>query len=393
MSKYVGIREVNKKNLPDGFRAFQFDFQLNGKRYYETVITKDMLEADAMRNKWTEGIRNNSKEIPLADLTFGAAWDILEEAFGKGKSRDGLKAQLESCCQDKSKLSEVRKIRKLLKKLSGYRKTFQRLFLTERVGRVNSFKEIDSKFYASYELYYCGVLNKESGWRAEQIKARAIFNKMDKLRIIPEEKCKIMRETWRKPGVEQKDYPNISKEDMGRLFNYIKEDNLHYYRAYAFMLRTGRRVEETTLYEKQDIIFNRNNRFERFYTRATTAKMKRKAFLETIDSKFEEMLWSAYQDSLKHKTPYLFLNKKGNKLDERRLCEYLKEKSKEILGVVITNHYFRHYFLTECGLRRIPWAEVSKISGLKDMKIYMQYYNHSTVEGQREVFALTKGIV
>jgi integrase len=183
----------------------------------------------------------------------------------------------------------------------------------------------------------------------------------------------------------------ISDEDMKTLFSSIKEERPDFYRVYVFMLRTGRRVEEVTLILRKNVIIEKG-KFKELYVRAEDVKMERSSYLDIVDDEFEELLWDACQDSDKHKSPYLFLTRKHKKCDQRKLCDYLKKKSQQLLGVAITNHYFRHRFLTDCGRRRFQWSNISKISGLKDQKVYMDHYDHATPEGQRKVFALTKGI-
>ncbi len=62
----------------------------------------------------------------------------------------------------------------------------------------------------------------------------------------------------------------------------------------------------------------------------------------------------------------------------------------EIMGVEITPHYFRRRFLTECGKTNAHIADVQAISGIKDIKVIMEHYAYSTVEGQQKVLEITR---
>ncbi|MBU1895009.1 MAG: hypothetical protein KJ983_04265 [Candidatus Omnitrophica bacterium] len=85
------------------------------------------------------------------------------------------------------------------------------------------------------------------------------------------------------------------------------------------------------------------------------------------------------------------LGKCDRKCTPDKIYEYLKKVSKEIIGVAITPHYFRHRFITECAKANAPLADVKAISGIKDNEVLLKYYSHSTSEGQRKVFEITGG--
>ena len=54
---------------------------------------------------------------------------------------------------------------------------------------------------------------------------------------------------------------------------------------------------------------------------------------------------------------------------------------------MVTPHYFRHRFFTECGKANVPMVDVKAISGIKDNGVLLQHYLHSTVERQDMVLA------
>ncbi len=84
----------------------------------------------------------------------------------------------------------------------------------------------------------------------------------------------------------------------------------------------------------------------------------------------------------------LFHNVYGRKCTHGKVREYLKRISKEVIGIEITPHYFRHRFLTECGKANVPIVDVMAISGIKDINVIVKYYSHSTEEGSQKCLKL-----
>jgi integrase len=124
--------------------------------------------------------------------------------------------------------------------------------------------------------------------------------------------------------------------------------------------------------------------------RAETTKTGVKAPIETLDEELAGIVRQAYNAGSKHKTTYLFCNRLSRKCSKNSVRNYLKEASNNILGIKITPHYFRHRFLTECGKANVPMADVMNISGIKDIKVIIGYYSHTTPEGQNKVLAATR---
>lgn len=193
----------------------------------------------------------------------------------------------------------------------------------------------------------------------------------------------------KKPKARKKEYPDISKTKIMELLSFIKKDRPDFYNPIYFMCRVGRRVEETTLIEKKDVIWD-GIKPVKINIRAETTKTREYAPLNKLDSDLEIFIRQAYQFSIKHKAVYLFLNRQGKKCNQRRICEYLKKVSEKITGVKITPHYFRHRFFTESGKANMPIADVKTISGLRDSDVLINYYSHSTNEGQLNVLETTK---
>ncbi|MDD5567681.1 MAG: tyrosine-type recombinase/integrase [Candidatus Omnitrophica bacterium] len=131
-------------------------------------------------------------------------------------------------------------------------------------------------------------------------------------------------------------------------------------------------------------------RLLRIDIRAETTKTKEKAPLDIFDKELEDFIRDSYQDSSNHQAPNLFLNRQNKKINQRCICKYLKQTSKNIIGVQITPHYFRHRFCTECGKKNLSIPDVKAISGIKDTDVLLKYYTHSTIDGKAKVLEATR---
>ena len=189
----------------------------------------------------------------------------------------------------------------------------------------------------------------------------------------------------RRPRANKKDYPDISKDKMAELFSFIKKDRPDYYACLYFMLRTGRRRQETTLIRKSDVVL-KDGRPIAINIRAETTKCKEKVPLRFIDGDLEALIRRALDCD---KSQWLFQNRLGRRSTPDRICEYLKEASRNVIGIELTPHYLRHRFFTECAKANVSITDAKAISGIKDSKVLLDYYSHSTVDGQAQVLAIT----
>ena len=124
--------------------------------------------------------------------------------------------------------------------------------------------------------------------------------------------------------------------------------------------------------------------------RAETTKTGVDAPIERLDEDLTNLVREAYIAGSKRKTTYLFCNTMGRQCSKNTVRVYLKEVSKNIIGIELTPHYFRHRFLTECGKANVPTVDIMHIAGIKDIKVVMGYYSHVTNDGQDKVLAATR---
>jgi len=220
-------------------------------------------------------------------------------------------------------------------------------------------------------------------WRAEKTYIDAIMNKLHKSGYVADELIAKLRE-MKKPPAPLKEYPNVDERKLEAMFEFVKQDRPDYYKAFMYMKKTGRRVEETTLYHRSDIIWKPGRlRPLRINVRPSTTKIKYKWLpLSDLNKDLEDLLISACTDGQEKNEPYLFLNRRGKRIQQSKARDYLKKVSLEYLDVVITPHYFRHRFMTLCALGGVPMRDAMAIAGISDMDTAMKYYMHSTAQGR-----------
>lgn len=361
--KIPGIREIIKGE------KYEVNYVICGKRYQYRINAASLTQAydkklDDMSEKRKEAsaLLDNGERL---NAGFSDAWERLHADL----VADNLPK----------------------KTIQHYAKTYSRLFndfISLKFPQTKSFNQLALPFFKEYKNYYVNDLSRPKGWRAELIFVKAIMKRLYGLGYCSKELVEALKE-MKKPQAIKKEYFNIPNTKIKELFQIIKSERLDYYYPLYFISRTGRRINETTLIERKDVEWKGLNPV-RLNIRAETTKTRQNAPLRKLDQDLEKVVNEAYKTSLKHKEPYLFLNRYGRRCTPDKTREYLKRVSRQILGVEITPHYFRHRFLTECGKANVPIVDVMAISGIKDINVIVKYYSHSTDEGQAKVLEVSR---
>lgn len=267
-----------------------------------------------------------------------------------------------------------------------YKRIFWRMFGEFRQKHypyVQSPSQLALSFFREYRNYYVTDLNRPNGLRAELIYVKAIMRRLYVLGYCREDIIKKLTEI-KKPRANKKAYPDISKAEIKKLLLTFKRNRPDYYYLLSFILRTGRRISETTLIKKKDVEFQ-GFKPVRINIRAETTKSKQNAPLTRLDSDLEAIVRQAYNTG---KSEYLFSNKFKRRCMPANFRRYLRSVAiKQFgpeLGRKITPHYFRRRFFTECGKASVPLSDAKAISGIKDVQVLLNYYSHSTNEGTRQ---------
>ena len=365
--RYSGVREIEKGE------TYEVNYQINGARKQYRV--KATSEQEAYLKKVSD-IAEYQKSLSLPEeeqrrLTadFREAWEkVRQDIASDNVGRKGA---------------------------GRYHKVFERMFIDFRnrhFSQIQNPNQLTSLFFKDYKNYYVNgevdnpkALPHTNGWRSELIIVKAIVRRLYQLGYCAKKIVDELGE-FKKPPKIKKEYPNISKSDIEKYLSHVKKDRPDYYRPTYFMYRTGRRREEVTLIKKSDVILNGLEPVA-INIRAETTKTKVRAPLRYLDEDLKRLIMGAMSNN---KTEWLFANRCGRKCDADQLYKYIKRTSMEIMSIEITPHYFRRRFLTECGKANAHIADVQAISGIKDVKVIMEHYAYSTVEGQQKVLEITR---
>ncbi|NQU73483.1 MAG: site-specific integrase [Candidatus Omnitrophica bacterium] len=349
---------------------YRIDYQVAGNRNQQWIKATSLKEAKIIRAEHIVGLR---KQMPVPENEQSRFNATFEEVWGK------LHADLQADGLPR-------------KTFLRYRKVFERVcdFRNKKYPHIKSVSQVTLPFLTEYRGYFVNTLKRSpnGGLRAELIVLKAMLRRLKRLGFCDKTIIESLDELKRPKG-GKKMYPNITNSQIKNLLNYINKNKPCYYYPIYFMCRTGRRVEETTLIERRDIVWAGLNP-SKINIRPETTKTKEETPLERIDEDLAKVMKEAYNFGSKHKTVYLFCNNRGKKCSSRTLLRHLSDVSQKIIGIKITPHYFRHRFLTECGKANVPLIDTMNIAGIKDTNVVTKYYSHTTTDGQDKVLAVTR---
>lgn len=359
-----GVRRVNAD-------TYCIDYQVNGTRRQQWIKASSLKEARAIRDEYIVNLRKQLTTPQSEQLRFQAPFD---EVWGKLHAdivSDGLTHKSIGRCKI----------------------TFKRLFKDFREAKhpnIQNISEITIPYFQEYKAYFINDLGHDSkgGWRDELIHTKAMMNRIKKLGYCRKDIIEDLRD-MKRPRAPKKGYPDIPDSKLKSVLDFIKQDRPDYYYPIYFMCRTGRRIMETISIQKKDVIWNGLNPV-RIDIKAETTKTGDYAPLKKLDEGLQRIVREAYRMNKRRKTVYLFANRLQNRCHPNRVREYLKRVSKEIIGITITPHYFRHRFFTECGKANVSMVDIMEISGLRDIGVLIKHYSHSTETGKDKVFAASK---
>lgn len=378
-TKYIGLRQRSDNKTDASGKLIPGTWNVNfrptpgGKSVWKTVRAKGPAEAYLERAKlMVEAAKaptlDFAEGMAREELTFDSIWPILERNI----TADGL--------THKTLLS--------LKKV--YNRVFNE-FRLKKYPHIKSPATLSLAFFLEYKSYYGVELKRPKGLRAEIQRIKMLIYRLRNFRYVTED---LMRELERfeTPEGNKKPYPDITPTQIRAFLARIKTERPDIYGVTYFMLRTGRRVEETTLIERKDIVWDCTSAPNpvTINIRAETTKMRREAPLNYLDTELQAHIRAYYQISNKHKPANLFLNQQNKKLNQRTITRYLGAVSYEMFKVRLTSHYFRHRFCTETCKAKLPMVDILKISGIKNIATLINNYCHSSQEGQASVLERTR---
>ncbi len=229
--KYKGIKHIKGK-------TYLFDLQANGIRKQVRGEADSDKEAKHMRDEMIVELRKQSSMPQGEQERLSAGFD---EAWAK------LEADLLA-----DNLSHTNMLRNKI--------IFKRLFkdfVPLKFSYIKSVSQVTSPFFQEYKAYFINDLkhNPNGGWRSELICIKSMMRRFKKLGYCGKEIMDILADIKR-PRHIKKDYPNIPNGKLKELLVFIKQNRPDYYPIIYFICRTGRRIKETTLVERKDVVWD-----------------------------------------------------------------------------------------------------------------------------------------
>lgn len=280
-------------------------------------------------------------------------------------------------------LSNIEADGKSKKYVSRHRDTFQRLYRDFKAKyeekhntKITDLRQLDSGYFAEYQNYFVNELKRPKGWRVEVIILKNQLKRLRRFKFCDRDLVEDVKESLPTPEGIGREYAKLSQDEMDKLFTYIKKNRPDYYRPIRFMYLTGRRLTETTLFQKNDLDHDGNRLPITLRPKPKNTKTKRKSVIY-LRGELKPLITDALQNN---KTEWLFINRQGHKCGRDRIYKYLARASEKVLKKHINPHYFRHRFHQEN--MSISMKDAMAISGLTSVSVAMKYYDDTSAERQ-----------
>ena len=360
--KFEGVRYIKDDVYEINFRPYP-----KAKRIFKRIQATSMQEAYLKRaEEMTEYIhKNNISEV--AQQRLNTNLDKLIDVIANDLHSDN-------------------RTHKTINRFVGCLRTFIG-FLKDKYPHIDNINKLKVEHFKDYQDYIVLEKKRVKGWRSEIIALQAIFNRLRVRGYCSKEVLAELKQIKRPPKNPKKEYKDIPDSQIKKLIKYIEKDKPQYYGATMFIYKCGWRREETTLLRKQDIKWSGLNSVS-IIVRDETTKTKTRRVFDAFDDELRAVVKRCAFN--RRKTIWLFPNRNNNNhISADKYYEYLKQTSKEVIGYEITPHYFRHRLCTVAGANNMPISDVQAITGIRDIKVLLNYYQHTTAEGKAKILALS----
>ena len=315
--------------------------------------------------------------------------DRVAEYFKNSIATTGEEVSLEVAREELRKdLSDLtnEKDRKYL-----WKNTFTRLFIDfpkhDKIS-ISSCLNLPKGYFKKYKYYFCVILKRENGWRAEIIRIKAMIERLKGLGRCSEDDLKQVREQGTPEGIPIPP-PKVSDKQIEELFAYTKKYRPDYYRPIKFMHLVGRRPKEVCNILQDDVTMEGLNPIS-IQTKPKTAKIKtilpKPIYLD--DPELNLLIRSALANN---KTKWLFPTVNGKKMLPNDLWKYLSAISDKIIGTRLTSKGFRKLFLTKSNNDGLNFTSMD-MANITSVAVMKKHYVGSVREAQAVLLAKNRGI-
>jgi len=352
--KYTGVRQR-------GNDSYEINYYVNGKRIVENIKASSQADAFTVRLKRLANVETQTRitnEIPLVTL---------EQAF------------------ERYIVHVTKTLHENTRQRSRCVYNLFTDFLRDKFPEIVYVHQVTGDIAMKYLEHLHMKKNKSaSGINTDIDKLRAIFKKYKELKIVFGEPFYAIQKIPRRLAKPKKKYLPTDYE-IFRILEFSSDD-ISYREITRFLVRTGRRIEESCLYRKEDVVVDSNGSPIKIVVRPEISKTK-----ETGEVTLDEELSGIVKEAL-CKNPsvqYLFSNIDKRKIAQNtyrdylgRLCNYEKLKR-------ITPHCFRYYVCNKLLNSGVNIKDAMAITGHTDVESFMSYIK-TTEKGRLYALSVTR---
>ena len=348
--KFEGVKELIRGAL------YKINYQVDGVRRFYRVKAKSLKEAYVIRLKEMDKCRPDTK---AQAMTFA-----------------DLKKQLIVICQ-----ADGNSPKTIYGNLISKFRNFYEIFLPKYYPNVTSMNQITSQIIEHYKEFVVVEQGRQRGWRDELTKQRTMASKFVKRGYCSKEVYDNAFCGVKKPKRNQRLYKEITRTQMKQLLDYIQKNRPDYYGITYIIMRLGWRRGQVLSIKRKNIKLNGLKPVE-IRCEPQDTKTKEPFVFDGVDEELARVIMKYMWD--KRKTEWLFPNKAGKKHHANHYSNWIKVTSKQVLGIELTPHDFRHNFITKRLNEGSTPRDIMAVTGHKDIDSF-NIYTHATSTGTKEV--------
>ena len=351
--RYAGVRQR-------GEGSFEINYYVNGSRKTETIQANTEGEAFAIRLQRMATAGLHSTECLSAGVSFKDAIDHYLRNTEKILQRNTR--QRSECIYNHL--------------LDFFKEAYPSIAL---VGQVTV--EV-AKRYKEHLLSIPGKT--PSGINTDISKLRAIFRKFEEYGFILENSFKRVEKIPIRLARPEKKHLPTDYEIKSILA--ATDGDPSYDEITKFLVRVGRRIEETTLYEKSDVLLDENKMPVKIMVRPEITKTK-----DTGEVPMDEELAGIVKRALdKHPDQKpLFTNFAQRKISSNTYRDYLRRLCEEHKLSEISPHCFRYFVVNRLLNSGVNLKDAMAVTGHVDIESFMSYVK-TTEEGRQKALGETR---
>ena len=352
--KYPGVRQRGRD-------SFEINYYVNGKRKSGTVKASTAGEAYTQRLKRianSESVLTVQKEFP--QVTFN---DAFERYLVNTEKLLHFNTRQRSQC--------------VYNHFLDFLKTFY-------PGAIY-IHQITGDIVKQYKDYMLSLSDKSpSGVNTDIDKLRAIFKKYIEIGFIETNPFYAIEKIPQRLAKPKKKHLPTDYE-IKQILDCIANDP-SYREITRFLIRVGRRIEESSLYEKKDVLTDSRGVPIKILVKPEISKTREHGEI-TLDEELAEIVTEALKKHPRER--FLFTNKEKRKIAQNTYRLFLQDICERKKLNNITPHCFRYYVCNKLLNSGVNLKDAMAVTGHLDLQSFMSYIK-STEAGKQKALAVTR---